>query len=373
MTRRILCVDDEPNVLQAFERQFRKRFELQTALGPERALEAIATGGPFAVVVSDLRMPGMDGITFLTRVREKAPDSVRIILTGQADLDTAIAAVNQGNVFQFLTKPCPPEMLARALDAGLEHHRLIVSERELLEETLRGSIGMMSEILSLVNPVAFSRAERIRVYVLHIAERLKLAATWQFELSAMLSQIGCVAVPPDVLEKHYEGQALDTAEQTVLASQWHVGQKLLAKIPRLEDVAEMIGNQAMAQIPSGTGTVSIGSRLLKVALDFDELVTRGAEPSYALALMRKRAAYDVRHLSALEQVQTQEAQRKLRLISLAELKAGMTTNTGVYSKSGLLLMGAGQEITASAIARLQTFALTKGVAEPISVLMPLNR
>src|SRR5579872_3708327 len=195
MTKQILCVDDEINVLQAFERQFHRRFELFTAQGPERGLEQLEKSGPFAAVVSDLRMPGMDGIEFLRRVREQWPDTVRIMLTGQADMNASIAAVNQGNIFQFLTKPCPADMLGRALETAIEQHRLITSERELLEQTLRGSIGVMSEILSLVHPVAFSRASRVRRYVLHLVKQLKLENGWQYELAAMLSQIGCVAVP----------------------------------------------------------------------------------------------------------------------------------------------------------------------------------
>jgi len=101
MLRRILCVDDEPNVLQAFERQLRREFDLQTALGPELGLQALAANGPFAVVVSDLRMPGMNGIEFLTHVRQTAPDTVRVMLTGDADLGATIKAVNEGRIFQF--------------------------------------------------------------------------------------------------------------------------------------------------------------------------------------------------------------------------------------------------------------------------------
>ena len=106
MVRRILCVDDEPNVLLALERQFRKQFEIQTAVGSELGLKAIVENGPYAVVVSDLRMPVMDGNRFLAQVRKLSPDTVRVMLTGQADLADAITAVNEGHIFQFLTKPC---------------------------------------------------------------------------------------------------------------------------------------------------------------------------------------------------------------------------------------------------------------------------
>src|SRR4030042_1805929 len=96
------------------------------------------SGKPYAVIVSDLKMPGMNGIKFLSKVREMAPDSVRVMLTGFAELQTAIDAVNEGNIFRFLTKPCPPDILSRALDMGIEQYRLITAERELLEQTLKG-------------------------------------------------------------------------------------------------------------------------------------------------------------------------------------------------------------------------------------------
>ena len=143
MVKRILFVDDDPRVLQAFERQFYKRFEIRTAIGPELGLQTLGADGPFATVVSDLRMPGMNGIEFLTRVRQASPDTVRVMLTGDADLSAAMAAVNEGKIFQFLTKPCPSDMLSRTLESALEQHRLITAERELLESTLRGKKAVM--------------------------------------------------------------------------------------------------------------------------------------------------------------------------------------------------------------------------------------
>src|ERR1022692_4876094 len=202
----------------AMERQFRRQFEIRTAVGPVLGLQAIAEAGPFAVVVSDLRMPVMDGVEFLTRVRAISPDSVRVMLTGQADMEAAIAAVNQGNIFQFLTKPCPSGTLTRALNSALEQYRLITAERELLEQTLRGSVGVLSEILSLPNPVAFGRAQRIRRYVVHMSARLDLPGRWQFEVAAMLSQIGSVTVPPEVMDKYYRRDPLTPEETQILAS-----------------------------------------------------------------------------------------------------------------------------------------------------------
>jgi PAS domain S-box-containing protein len=131
MPPKVLFVDDEPAVLEGVRTMLRKRFDVTTALGPEKGLEALQGPEPFAVVVSDLKMPGMDGVTFLSKVRTISPDTTRMVLTGHADVDVAIDAVNQGNVFRFLTKPCPSEVLIKAIEDGLEINRLILSERAL--------------------------------------------------------------------------------------------------------------------------------------------------------------------------------------------------------------------------------------------------
>src|SRR5260370_5312802 len=125
VAEKILCVDDELNILLALQRQLRKQFHLDSALGAEKALAAIERDGPYAVIVSDLQMPGMNGLELLAKVKEISPDTVRITLTGQADLNTAIAAVNQGWSFRFLTKPRSTVEMVVTLGAAVGQHRPI--------------------------------------------------------------------------------------------------------------------------------------------------------------------------------------------------------------------------------------------------------
>ena len=101
MSERILFVDDDPNLLASCERNFRRKYQLDTAEGGEAGLARLAERGPYAVVVADRQMPRMDGIQFLSAVRQRAPDTVRIMLTGNADLDSAIRVVNEGKSSAF--------------------------------------------------------------------------------------------------------------------------------------------------------------------------------------------------------------------------------------------------------------------------------
>ncbi|HTD74856.1 MAG TPA: response regulator [Steroidobacteraceae bacterium] len=131
MNQRVLFVDDEPNVLYAIQRTLRKQVELKTASSGADALRIMREAGPFALVVSDMRMPAMNGSQFLARVRELEPDTVRIILSGEADLEDTIAAVNEGRIYRFLTKPCPSDRLLAAIEDGLNQHRLLTAEKAL--------------------------------------------------------------------------------------------------------------------------------------------------------------------------------------------------------------------------------------------------
>lgn len=115
MNSRIVCVDDEPRILKGLRRRIGRDYDVSTAESGAEALALMKEEEPFQVVVSDMRMPGMTGAQFLAQVRTEYPDTVRILLTGQSDLNDAIAAVNEGNIFRFLSKPCPPEVLMPAL------------------------------------------------------------------------------------------------------------------------------------------------------------------------------------------------------------------------------------------------------------------
>jgi len=381
MSERVLCVDDDTSILQAYERGLRKQFAIETATGAEEGLAAIAARGPYAVVVSDMQMPGMDGIQFLARVKEQAPATVRIMLTGRSDQQTAIEAVNEGNIFRFLSKPCPAEQLAKALRAGIEQYRLINAEKELLEKTLSGSIKVLTDVLSLVNPAAFGRASRVRRIARRLAEQMKAEKAWAIDLAAMLSQIGCVTLPPETLEKLYHGRPLTDEECEMFHSHPSVGRGLVGNIPRLEAVAEIIAYQEKrfdgGGVPADSrrGTdIPLGARILKVALDFDAAKSANLSELEAVVRLRQREGwYDPGVLSALEAVSGVEETYEIREVMLRELSSHMILADDIRTTGGVLLVCKGQEATPYLRQRLNNYSKHARVREPIRVLVRPER
>jgi len=371
MKAKILFVDDDPIVLRAYRRQLRDRFDVQTAVGPREGQAAVRQRGPFAVVVCDRRMPDMNGIEFLSWVREQSPETVRIMLTGYADLETTIQAVNEGNVFRFLCKPCPPVLLVRALEDAVEQYRLILAEKELLSGTLQGAVKVLTELLGLVNPEAFGRAARLRELAKRLAVHLGLEQTWQVETAAMLAQIGCVTVPQELLDKVYRGESLTAAEQEQFEQHPRVGAQLLRHIPRMEEVADAVELHLLRldQAEHSGRKQPLAARILKVCFDYDILVeAQGHSPEQGLAeLKSRRGWYDPKVLDALQAELAEHQQGAVLETSLSGLRDGMVLAADVKTVSGKLLVSKGQEVTESLRARLANFARNEPICEPIYV------
>ena len=378
MTEKILLVDDDANLLAGFQRNLRQQFHLHTAEGGEMGLQLVADHGPFAVVITDMSMPVMNGIEFLSQVDKAAPDSVRMMLTGNADQQTAIDAVNEGHIFRFLTKPCSTETLAKAVTAGIRQYQLIRSEQELLENTLHGTIRTLTDVLSLVQPEAFSRAIRLKSYITHICAEMGIPAIWQIEVAAMLSQIGCVTLPPDLLRKVYGRKTLSSSEESMFSSHPETGCQLLENIPRLESVAKMIADQQkpFADVDSSRQNsdqekiISLGAQMLQVALGFDDLIKRGATPQKAMTtLLDSPDDYNPKIVIGLEHYQHQVVIMTTKELRVQDLEEGMFTAKDIEAKNGLLIVPERHEITASVLQRLVNFSVNKGmgVKEPVHV------
>ena len=375
MAGKVLFVDDEPNVLDAIRRQMRNKVLLDTATSGEEGLQKFREDDAFTVVVSDMRMPNMNGAEFLAEIRKLNADCVRMVLSGQAELEATIEAVNEGQIFRFLTKPCSTESLVSALDAAMEHHRLVLAERELLEKTLGGAIKMLTEIIGITNPVAFARASRIQRYAQEIVEAVGLEFDWQLKLATMLSQLGCITLPGDTLSRIYSGQEVNGEEKTLYWSHPLLAGELLKSVPRLEGVAEIISlhteDIAVDDLPEDISEWDeklLARAVLRAATELDDLVMGGTESSQAIEQLQKNEKILPEHIrNALEKVTIIRGQSEKKLVKAAELEVGMVVDEDVMSSNGMRLLLGGHEVSQTILVRLNSIARGIGIVEPIRV------
>ncbi len=378
-TNRILLVDDDANVLAGYERSLRRKFTVRTALSGDRGLSLIEDEGPFSVVVADMQMPGMNGVQFLRKAQDKAPDSVRLMLTGNSDQQTVADAVNHGHVFSFLNKPCSVDVLEAALENAIRQYRLVMAEKELLEQTLNGSVNLLTDVLSMVDPDAFGRAQQLREELQTVAAWFRSTRKWELELAGMLSQIGSVAIPLPVLAKARGGQSLTGAEKDMLARTPEIGATLLAKIPRLQPVAEIVRYQNKNF--DGTGfpfdsvsgeEIPIGARIIKVLSDLLAAESRNRTRLQAFQEMQRTPGkYDPKVLEAVAacydifvEKEQQEVQRN---IGFSELAVGHVLVRDLVTAEGTLLLKEGTRISPPVLQKLRNFSQITGIKQPISV------
>jgi response regulator RpfG family c-di-GMP phosphodiesterase len=374
---RVICVDDEPHVVSGLALHLRRRYDVEIATSGQAGLDLLARAPEAAVVISDMRMPGMNGAEFLSKVSAQHANTTRILLTGHTELDAAIRAVNEGNVFRFLLKPCPPPELLRAVEAAAEQHRLKSIESVLLEKTLHGSVKMLSELLAITNPLAFGRAARVKTIVSQLAEKLGEAQRWQVEVAAMLSQLASITLPNETAERLYYGAALTTAEQQMVERAPDVTQQLLGHIPRLEAVRDILARhtlpstkQRMAGLGAEQRLIQRGAELLAVAVDYDALEAKGQTSSEAMVnLSLHPDKYEAEVLAALAEICHSRPQVDVvRELSVAALKPGMVFASDVKLVTGTLFVARGYEITAGFLERLKNLR-PGSLKEPLRVII----
>lgn len=368
---RVLCVDDEPNVLEGLKLHLERRYDVQTANSGAAGLALLASEGPFAVVVSDMRMPQMNGAEFLTKVRTSHPNTVRVLLTGQTDLESAVRAINEGQLFRFLTKPCPPAQLLATMEAAVEQHRLLTAERELLEQTLLGSVRVLNEVLALAHPEAFGRAIRIKQYASELADACQLENRWELDSAVILSQLGCVTLDRGVLERVQQRKPLSAEDTKALARVPELSSQLISHIPRLEGVREMIRllSRSSAASPSA-GPLNRGAEVLRIAAEFEWLETSGAVLGEALTTMRESERFDPELLLTFSRIRTRtKGEDTIKQLSLSELREGMILAEDVRTAAGVMFAARGYVVTAAFVERARNFRAA-GVPGVLKCIVP---
>jgi len=272
---RVLIVDDDQNLLDSAARLLRGDMEIFTAASGKEALAVLDSCGPFAVIVSDLKMPGMDGIELLSRVSRSHPDTVRVLLTGHADMQAAIDAANLGYVYRFLTKPCPPEVLRLEVKNAVAFADLLRDQRELAvlkrcKVLLEGVVRGFSSLVEARDPYLAGHQQRVTALTLSIGREMGMTGgeLETLRVAGLLHDIGKVYVPTDLLSRP---GILREEELSVIQMHPEVGYEILKHLDQDWPVAVIVRQHHERMDGSGYPQglagrfITQGARILAVA------------------------------------------------------------------------------------------------------------
>ncbi len=372
MPEKVLLVDDEPQLLAGLRRNLQDEFEVFCAEGGLAGLKILEAEEDIAVVVSDYKMPGLNGVEFLQEAKKTRGDSVRMLLTGFADVGVLTDAINEGSIFRFLSKPCSVNHMRMAIRGGVRQFRLIRAEKELLDKTLMGCVQVFGELIGHFDPVLHGQVKMVRE-ILHILPRYRVTdGLWEAEIAVLLSHLGWMTVPPHILEKVRDGEELSEGEKKVVEGVAQSTCRLLGNIPRLEAVIETIRSESD---PCGVDAFYEPPRPWMILRACRELVNlRSRYPSFSEALEVMEKTVGIYHpecmlalrvgigdISRIEQPKGEGFFRS----AIKDLKVGMTVLEPVSTKEGLVIVPENHELNAADIERIRNFHQTFGLKEGV--------
>ena len=303
---KVLFVDDEPLVLEGLRRAVHREFLADLAGSADEGLEKLRHAGPYAVVVSDMHMPGMDGVEFLATVRILSPDSIRVMLTGDDALGVAMRAVNEGSIFRFLRKPTSPEQLLEALRAGVAQYRARLSEKEqlgvaakALEQLDVGTLTALARAIDAKSAWTAGHSERVTKVALKIANAMGLPARdlQIMHRGGLLHDIGKIGTPAAVLDKPGK---LEPEEMKIMQDHVRIGLRILEPVPCFREILPMVAQHHErfdgSGYPEGRvgGNISLHARILAVADAYDAIISdrpyrKGSPKQQAIEILEGKA------------------------------------------------------------------------------------
>lgn len=385
----ILVVDDDPRGIAALEGLLRPEgYRIECAASGAEALDKAARLQP-DVVLLDVMMPDMDGFDVCRAIRSTPAlaEMPIILVTALDDRDAILQGLDAG-ADELVTKPFNRLIMKTRLRTltRVNRYRRLVDDRALLQATSEGVISVLTDLLTVVDPVNFGRAQAVRNRVRALADQLQLGDTWTIELAAMLSRIGYLTIPARVQEKERGSESLTPAELTLLARVPEIGRNLLARVPQLHDVAEIVRWQHARYDGGENGehdlrgeSLPLGARLLKVAHDAVELELHGIAPIAAWQTLAGRPGwYDPQALAAAEFVAKGQAPKRassetaVREAQLHELQPGWRLHQDLIAVDGTLLLGAGHEITPALLEAIRNFSAIAEITNGVVVEIPAS-
>lgn len=378
---KILMVDDEVNILSGFRRTLGRKWNIVTAPSGAEALERLRSGESFAVIVTDMQMPEMNGIEFLERARAHLKDAICIMLTGNADQDTAAQAINRGHIFRFLNKPCSPDVMEHALALASRQYELVTAERVLLRDTLTGAIRVLNEAMGYSRPGLNELSNAVRKNAHSLGDAVGLSGDWRLNLSSSLCLIGFAVL-------HHVKDS-DMLAEHALKECASCGARLIRFIPRLLPISDIVRRQRdRLELPNvlrhgfPEEWEVLCTQILRWSVDI-ERVRAGRLPLAELlddagSYTSPLAAPLKREIERAASVQTADAVAAAKPYVVAQssvhmLTEGMVLDRDVVGTDGRVLLAAGFVLTNVTIERLTSLKLAGIIAPLVATRTPIHQ
>ncbi|MCM8525116.1 MAG: response regulator [Lentisphaeraceae bacterium] len=349
----VLFVDDDPNILKAIKRNLRGKFEICTSETIEDAIDKIKTH-TFPVVVSDMKMPVMNGADFLILVRETQPEAIRILLTGESGLEEAIKAINESDIFKFLKKPCPTEVLIENINSALRIYNAKHIEELLMEKSVKGFVLIISELMNIISPEIFKKSSDIRRIIKSPRTSFPIKDEWSVEVAALLMYLGSINYKIYSYEKIFNTEAMSKI--------LYKSASLIFKIPKFEEVHNILYDLAcFYEDQAVINALDCDSKVLKLIIDYYHMVSHANFKEKFVRMYNK----DI--LSAIPDMLGKTKKSEIIEIGADKLEANMTAAENIITVSGSILINKGDTITDNDIVTLLLFSSKNVLVEPFKV------
>lgn len=369
---KILIVDDEPNNLKLFQQILGGDYELKFARDGTNALIVTEKHSPDLILL-DIMMPEMDGYEVCRRLKanKKTAGIPVIFVTAMGAVADESKGFRLGCV-DYITKPISPPIALARIKVHLELENTKAKVEQLLSKTLLGSLKMMSDIISMVNPVVFRQSSRLKRCAGEIGNKLGLEGLWKLEIAATLSQIGTIAIPMGTQVRARCGEILNADEQKLMASYPAIGKDLLKNLPRLETVAQIIGRQRDPLPDTALETwdfITLSCQILRMVCDYDNLIISSKSKSKAFSiLMQNKKAYSEKLLEIFIDIENASQEGAKKSIRLSDLREGMVLLEDIICDTDVILVKEFTEISENTLFLLHKNAKIRRVQEPIEVM-----
>jgi len=369
-TASIMLVDDQPLNLKLLEHILRRSGYSAQSFSSGRQALAAASHDPPNVMLLDICMPEMDGFEVCAHLKAdpKLAHIPVIFLSALTDTGDKVKAFQCGGV-DYITKPFQAEEVRARVKVHVQLQLARKAEHDLLEKTLTGAVRSLAELIHLMVPALSARSETILRLVRHMVSRSGAEEAWQYELAATLCLTGCVALPPDAFERAYAGKAASGAEREMFLGHPRLAARLLANIPRLEGVAEMIRHQFTDAVDYRRGSpAELGARMLRIAVELDRrMFLNAAFPEALSQLKAAEGKYCRDLLDLLDDYQPASADFEIRHVTVNELRPLMVLDDDLTTNDATMILQRGTTLNLALLERVRNFAATRGARQPIRV------